>query len=663
MKAAARKRHSLALDPNLSIWATSPRPPRRVKRRNADTSRHHPLANDTTGDFQDEHTADEDDDEKEESELGMVDRMRLWRHDAMMQHLYDTATFWGDKVLSFTNDSNDAFWLAQVHFMADQFSRAETLLTRPFPIRPDQGPNQHSPMNGHHPLTSLPTGMGGAIETTAQGRSDVARLVDLSVACRYLAAQCQFQQGKWPAALEMLGDSNPFKEAGTSLLSNVNHDAVDSGVKVLASMCCLRGLLMQKANRHEKAKHCFMEALTLDVKCFDALHQLVASQAMTPDEEWEFIQNLPYQEQTSGEDGEFIKLMYLSRLRKQKHLDEQAAVLRRLVQDFQLIDNPDVLYAFADQAYTQFRWADCFAITSRVLDLTSVHELTLPLHLACMYHLKHLRSRLFLLAHDLVRKEPENAIAWYAVGIWYLTANQFKDARQYFGKASLMDPKFSPAWVAFGHSFSLEGEHEPALTAYATCARLYPGSHLPLTFSGMEHIITSNLDLADECLDAAYIICDTDPLLLNEKGVMAYTRGHYDRAIELFEKAIELAGITQTSQEVWISTYINLGTSYRKLARYEDAKSTYERATRIEPRCAPALAFLGMTLHFMDEVDQAIVRYHEALSIEPMNPFVLELLNMALEQNLEMGIARHFLKPRASDLSDSQVVEDPMSVG
>jgi anaphase-promoting complex subunit 6 len=50
--------------------------------------------------FQD--SGDEDD---EDIEWGMVDRMRLWRHDALMQHLYDTAAFWGDKVLSWTSAS------------------------------------------------------------------------------------------------------------------------------------------------------------------------------------------------------------------------------------------------------------------------------------------------------------------------------------------------------------------------------------------------------------------------------------------------------------------------------------------------------------------------------------------------------------------------------
>ena len=32
----------------------------------------------------------------------MVDSMRLWRHDAIMQHLHETAAFWGDKILSWT---------------------------------------------------------------------------------------------------------------------------------------------------------------------------------------------------------------------------------------------------------------------------------------------------------------------------------------------------------------------------------------------------------------------------------------------------------------------------------------------------------------------------------------------------------------------------------
>ena len=50
-------------------------------------------------------TQSDDEDESEERTWGMVDSMRLWRHDAIMQHLYETAGFWGDKILSWTGRS------------------------------------------------------------------------------------------------------------------------------------------------------------------------------------------------------------------------------------------------------------------------------------------------------------------------------------------------------------------------------------------------------------------------------------------------------------------------------------------------------------------------------------------------------------------------------
>jgi anaphase-promoting complex subunit 6 len=44
-------------------------------------------------------------------------------------------------------------------------------------------------------------------------------------------------------------------------------------------------------------------------------------------------------------------------------------------------------------------------------------------------------------------------------------------------------------------------------------------------FIGMEHIILSNYGQADESLDAANAMCDGDPLLINERGVMTFNHG------------------------------------------------------------------------------------------------------------------------------------------
>jgi hypothetical protein len=102
--------------------------------------------------------------------------------------------------------------------MTHQYSRAERLLTRPFSIIPPKNDAPDTPLpNGHsNPLANfssignvtanakgkgkevpspmsmprLPMGPGGMIEVP-EDMEGVSRLVDMSVACRYLAAQCQ----------------------------------------------------------------------------------------------------------------------------------------------------------------------------------------------------------------------------------------------------------------------------------------------------------------------------------------------------------------------------------------------------------------------------------------------------------------------------------------
>ncbi|KAF8515403.1 TPR-like protein [Hysterangium stoloniferum] len=638
-----------ALDPNCSIFQASPRT--KVDSYTARRSARHPLteAGNVSAITVSDQDADDECDQQGSEEWTMVDRMRLWRHDALMQHLYETAAFWGDKVLSWTSNPNDAFWLAQTHFMTHQYSRAERLLTRPFPLTsPPDKPfplhnakeyalgSAHSQSQMMVDPVRLPTqypdiqrdqfaGIGN--DLMGDVHADMSRLVDMSIACRYLAAQCQVRQGKWADALEMLGESNPFRDSGRSGPAVPNRDG---GIKIEASMCHLRGILMLRLNRNDRAKESFLEALALDVKCYDAFEQLIGGELMRPEEEWEFVQGLSYKEQTP-EDAEFVRLIYTIRLRKFKHLDEMSLARARLVDEFGLGDNIDVLFGFADTLYSQYRWADCYAVTSKILELVSVHAPTMPLHIACMHHLPYLHSRLFMLAHELVEKEPEIAISWYAVGVWYLTSRKWGEARKYFSKTSLMDPRFGPAWIAFGHTFAIEGEHDHAITAYSTSARLFQGSHLPLLYVGMEHLCLSHLNYAGEALGAAYHMCDSDPLLINELGVMAYHRREYARACVLFTTALKQARVDQGSRHVWATTYVNLGSACRKTGRLAEAKSHYLKVLEIDPRHAGALAFLGMVHHLMDQADQAIVRYHEALSIDPFNLHTLELLNLALD--------------------------------
>ena len=70
---------------------------------------------DETEDFED---GEEDEGEDDDGDWGIVDRMRLWRHDAMTQHLYETAVFWGDKILTWTSALFDRVtWISNSNYL------------------------------------------------------------------------------------------------------------------------------------------------------------------------------------------------------------------------------------------------------------------------------------------------------------------------------------------------------------------------------------------------------------------------------------------------------------------------------------------------------------------------------------------------------------------
>jgi anaphase-promoting complex subunit 6 len=82
----------------------------------------------------------------------------------------------------FAGNPDDAFWLAQIHFLTHQYSQAERILTTPRPA----------------PESAIPS-------TSSAAPPSPLRLTDMSLACRYLAAQCMVRLGKWEEALDMVG--------------------------------------------------------------------------------------------------------------------------------------------------------------------------------------------------------------------------------------------------------------------------------------------------------------------------------------------------------------------------------------------------------------------------------------------------------------------------
>lgn len=95
-------------------------------------------------------------------------------------------------------------------------------------------------------------------------------------------------------------------------------------------------------------------------------------------------------------------------------------------------------------------------------------------------------------------------------------------ARRYLAKATALDRLFGPAWLAYGHSFAVENEHDQAMAAYFKASQLMKGCHLPLLYIGLECGLTNNLKLADKFFQQAQSIAPNDPFVIHEMGVISF---------------------------------------------------------------------------------------------------------------------------------------------
>ena len=524
-----------------------------------------------------------------------------------------------------SDDPNDAFFLAQVHFSTGNYTRAQSFL-------------------------------------------DKHDLVEHNSACRYLAAHCQIRQGKYDEALSILGERNPshliISPSKTRRKLHHTNGALRPGnrygkatgkperierseerdrenvsnIKYEAGMCYLRGICFAKQNAFDRAKECYKDAVRIDVQCFEAFDQLMKNSLMSPDEEWAFLDSLDFDSisaedtSTSQEAAQFAKMLYTTRLSKYKNPTEFNHASETLSTHYNLATNPDLLLSKAELFFTQCRFKQALALTTSILDNDEYNFSIYPLHLACLHELAQTNT-LFLLSHRLADLHPEEPATWLAVGVYYLSISQVAEARRFFSKASMMDPHFGPAWIGFAHTFAAEGEHDQAISAYSTAARLFQGTHLPQLFLGMQNLQLNNMTLAHEYLNAAHTLCSTDPLLLNELGVVFYHLDHLSEAINIFNSALTIAADIDSDPRAWIATRANLGHAYRRQREWALALQEFEEVLRQGGRDAGIFCAKGLVLLEMGSSWGAVCALHEALAVAPQDPIATDLLSRALEEN------------------------------
>jgi len=350
---------------------------------------------------------------------------------------------------------------------------------------------------------------------------------------------------------------------------------------------------------------------------------------LTPKAENELLKNLPVETQCTNKEADLVKYIYatkLSRPNKQSMAFEQHAECQQIFKD-----NFDILINKAERLYYEGDFESAYTVCRKVLEKDQFHKLCVPLYVSTLIHLNKV-TKLFEIAHSLVKQYPQDAVSWFAVGCYYFLIGNMDPARKFFLKATCLNRSFSPAWLALGHSFAQESEHDQATSAYFTSAQIMKGSFLPFLYIGLEYTLSNNLKLAERFYQQALNVECDDPFVLHELGVIWFKSQNYTNAEISMRRAygrLKTISHKNTLKE-WEPLLNNLGHVCRKLKKYNDSLEFYRKALALHPTNASTWTSIGLTSIFLNKFDEAIEYFHQALWYKKTDLVAKKLLEKCL---------------------------------
>jgi tetratricopeptide (TPR) repeat protein len=122
----------------------------------------------------------------------------------------------------------------------------------------------------------------------------------------------------------------------------------------------------------------------------------------------------------------------------------------------------------------------------------------------------------------------------------------------------------------------------------------------------------------------------SDVLNYFNSGVTFYNQKEYSKAIQAYQKVIEL-------DPTYVEAYNNLGIIYQMMGDVDRAFGACQKATEINPRYQKAYNNLGILLLLKGRYEEALEAFQKALAINPNN----------IESHINLGIL--FMKKGQSD--------------
>ncbi len=226
---------------------------------------------------------------------------------------------------------------------------------------------------------------------------------------------------------------------------------------------------------------------------------------------------------------------------------------------------------------------------------------------------------------DVVRKSPDNARGYYALGNIYQSKGHLDRAIEQYQTALRRKPDYVQAHNNLGNAYKSRGLLDQAIEQYLTALRLRPDyseAHYNLGN------VYESKGLFDQAIEQYQTALRLKPDLIeahNNLGNAYKSKGLLDQAIEQYKTALRL-------KPDYSEAHNNLGNAYKSKGLLEQAIEQYKTALRLKPDYADAHFNLGLIYLNNGSKDMARNEFELGLKSDPDNYRARQILNSIISK-------------------------------
>ena len=250
-------------------------------------------------------------------------------------------------------------------------------------------------------------------------------------------------------------------------------------------------------------------------------------------------------------------------------------------------------------------------------------------------------------AETAVRLEPDETQARYSLAVILRGTGRLAEAAKELERVTASAPNHPQAPYLLGVVLANSGRIDDAVAALQRAIELRP--HYVKNYSELFVVLLESGRYADaeSLLLKAVALNPDSPVPFQQLGALHQTTGRIDEAIKWYQESLKRAPLA--------TSYSNLGMSLHQRGRFGEAAEAYEHALRLSPKSPVTHRNLGDTYRRLDRHDDARAAYMRAialtetlLKVNPRDPTNLSRLavykaklgrRLEAERHLQQAIA------------------------